>query len=104
MKLLKSSGKPKSKLLLVRRVSGKSMLPSLQPGRIVLASGLFWQLKPEHVVVVEHQGLEKIKRVQQVRRGQVFVVGDNARASLDSRNFGWLPVEAVSARVIWPRL
>jgi len=80
------------------------MLPSLPHGRVVVASRLFRQLKPEHVVVVQHKGLEKIKRIQHIRNGQVFVVGDNSRASLDSRSFGWLPVEAVRARVIWPRL
>jgi phage repressor protein C with HTH and peptisase S24 domain len=105
MKSPKSSPLPsRRKPLLLRRVNGKSMLPTLKPGRVVLASGWFRQIRPEQVVVVEHQGLEKIKRIRDVRHGRVFVVGDNARASLDSRSFGWLPVESVSARIIWPRI
>ena len=80
------------------------MLPTLRPGRLVIATSLFRELKPEHIVVVQHQGLEKIKRIQDIKGGQVFLVGDNARASLDSRSFGWLPLESISSKVIWPRL
>jgi len=78
------------------------MLPTLKPGRIVLAIGIFRQLKLENIVVVRHQGIEKIKRVQDVKSDQVFLVGDNHRASLDSRSFGWLPMDSVVAKVIWP--
>ena len=79
------------------------MLPGLRPDHIVVATGVFRRLAPEQVVIVRHDGLEKIKRIQQVRDGRVFVVGDNARASVDSRSFGWLPRQAVIAKVIWPR-
>lgn len=58
---------------------------------------------PEHVVIVHHEGLDKIKRIQKIQADQIFVVGDNHRASLDSRNFGWLPISSVVARVVWPR-
>lgn len=33
----------------------------------------------------------------------VYVVGDNAQASTDSRSFGWLQPDEVIAKVIWPR-
>jgi phage repressor protein C with HTH and peptisase S24 domain len=96
--------KQKRPILLIRRVHGESMQPSLKPGQIVLASGLFRQLSPQQVVIIRHQGLEKIKRIERLRQGHVFVVGDNPRASRDSHQFGWLPLDTVVARVFWPRL
>jgi phage repressor protein C with HTH and peptisase S24 domain len=104
MKSPKSSGKLKRrKLLFIRRVVGKSMQPTLQPESLVLASGLFRRLAPDQVVVVRQDGLEKVKRIQKLDEGRVFVVGDNSRQSIDSRSFGWLPAAAVVGRVIWPR-
>jgi phage repressor protein C with HTH and peptisase S24 domain len=104
MKSPKSSGKQKKlKVFILRRVVGKSMLPTLRPDRIVLATGLFHRLVPEQVVVVQHDGIEKIKRIKKIHAGRIFVVGDNINASIDSRSFGWLPLSSVIAKVIWPR-
>lgn len=80
------------------------MEPTLRAGRVVLATRFFWRLKPGQLVVIKHRGLEKIKRLERVRDQQIFVLGDNSRASLDSRSFGWLPIDSVRARVIWPRV
>ena len=90
------------KLLEIRRIVGVSMLPLFRPETVVWATGLFRKLRPGDVVIVKHDGLEKIKRVEAIVDGQLFVLGDNVLGSTDSRSFGWLGIESVQAKVIWP--
>lgn len=91
-------------LLLIRRVVGESMAPALKPGRLIIASGLRRGLHAGQVVVIRHKGMEKIKRIARMEHGELYVVGDNAAVSTDSRHFGWLPLAAVEGRVVWPRV
>lgn len=88
--------------LLIRRVSGESMLPSLKPGQVIvgLCTG---QPRVGQIVIIRHGGLEKIKRVAQVDGKKLYVLGDNAASSTDSRHFGWIDRRGALARVIWPR-
>lgn len=94
-----------SRLLMIRRVVGKSMAPRLRAGRIVLATPLRRRLQPGQVVILEHHGKEKIKRIERIdgHKGVLFVIGDNLPESSDSRHFGWITQKAVRGRVIWPR-
>ena len=86
-----------------RRIVGDSMRPKLPPGQLVAATSLFRRLHPGQVIIVRHNGKEKIKRIEQVQADRLFVIGDNLSASTDSRQFGWLDVAEVAGRVIWPR-
>lgn len=90
-------------LVMLRQVKGVSMLPALRNNSMVWATALYRSVKAGDVVIIRHGGLEKIKRVEAVVDGQLFVLGDNSAASTDSRSFGWLPLERVQAKVIWPR-
>ncbi|HYH75864.1 MAG TPA: S26 family signal peptidase [Candidatus Saccharimonadales bacterium] len=78
------------------------MLPTLRPGQIIVATGRYRTLRPDDIVVVYHDGLEKIKRITALDDRRIFIVGDNAQASTDSRMFGWLPATAVQGKIIWP--
>lgn len=90
-----------SRIVVVRRVVGGSMLPGLRPGRLVL--GLYpRRLSVGDVIIFNHLGRERIKRVAVIQGGDLFVVGDNPSASTDSRDFGSIDRRDVRARVIWP--
>lgn len=78
------------------------MLPALKPGRIVIARPYF-NLRVGEVVIVRHEGLEKIKRITMAEDDHVFVTGDNPEHSTDSRTFGWLPNDVVVGKLLWPR-
>lgn len=104
MKLLKFLPRPnRLKPILFRQIVGKSMLPKFRDGGVLVASGWFGQLKPADVVIIHHDGREKVKRVHEIDGDKLFLMGDNYEQSTDSRDFGWLPRESVTAKVIWPR-
>ncbi len=88
-------------VIIVRRVSGDSMLPTLKPGQLVFG---FRSQAAEtgNVVVFRHNGLEKIKRVAKVDDDKVYLLGDNPDHSTDSRQFGWISKKEIMAKVIWP--
>src|ERR1700756_2911841 len=98
------SGKQrKPKRFIVRQVEGQSMAPLLAPGQLVV--GRFTRdLKPGEVVIVSHDGLEKIKRIERQQGDLIYLLGDNPAASTDSRSFGWVQAQAIVAKVIWPKL
>jgi signal peptidase I len=88
---------------ILRRIHGSSMLPALRPKQIILAKRYPRRLHVGDVIIFEHRNLEKIKRVQKLRSHELFIEGDNALSSTDSREFGWLPIDKVIAKVLWPR-
>lgn len=95
------------RIFLIRRVVGRSMSPRLDPGKLVIATPRWRRLKPGQVIILEHEGKEKIKRIERVDSPdarKLFVIGDNMPASTDSRHFGWISRREVLGRVLWPRL
>lgn len=79
------------------------MIPVLPPGTLVFGIRYYRKLKPGHVVVVNHEGKEKIKRIEKIKDSQIFILGDHPETSTDSRQFGWLEKNQVTARIFWPR-
>lgn len=93
----------RSRPIIMRKVVGHSMVPALPPGTVVFAHTLIKKIKPGDVVILSHDGKEKIKRVSEFENGKIFVLGDHPETSTDSRQFGWLEVTAIKAKVIWPK-
>jgi phage repressor protein C with HTH and peptisase S24 domain len=78
------------------------MQPTLRPGQVVVFSRLN---KPTvgDIVMVSHDGLEKIKRIARQEHGRVYLLGDNPASSTDSRSFGWIGEEHVIGVLRWPK-
>lgn len=85
---------------MLRKVMGRSMMPSLCPGMVVFGVRPR-KVRPGDIVIVRHENLDKIKRVHEVRPGEVFLTGDNSLHTTDSRDFGWLEMNVVMAKVVW---
>lgn len=94
--------------LSVYAVSGPSMEPAYKDSERVLADKYLWRvlgLGAGDVVVFDHpagRATLDIKRVSDTpsERGTYFLLGDNARNSQDSREFGSIPKDYIRARVI----
>jgi nickel-type superoxide dismutase maturation protease len=90
------------RLILIRRVVGQSMSPSLKPGQLII--GLYLgKPKVGELIIFRHKGLEKIKRIDKIEHESFFVIGDNPQQSTDSRQFGPINSSQVLARIVWPR-
>lgn len=86
-------------MFLLRRVEGDSMSPAFPPGKIVFA----WRKttpKVGDVVIVRHHKLELIKRISKLTTEGVYLLGDNAERSTDSRHYGWLPLSSIMGVVV----
>ena len=101
-------------------VDGRSMLPTLEPGTFVLVLRCAYGLRspvgkgyllrwatPRRGDVVAaanpRNGLPVVKRVGTVLDGpepSLFLLGDNPPESLDSRDYGNVPIEAISGKVL----
>jgi len=79
------------------------MLPSLEAGQVVIGRQTN-DLQVGDVVIVSHDGLEKIKRIERTSGDLLYLLGDNPARSTDSRQFGWVQAHAIVAKVVWPKL
>ena len=79
------------------------MAPALKPGQLVV--GRYTRdLRPGDVVIVSHNGLEKVKRIERQQGDLLYLLGDNPGQSTDSRSFGWVQADTIVAKVVWPKL
>jgi nickel-type superoxide dismutase maturation protease len=87
------------------RVSGNSMLPTLQPGEDVLVVPVqnTTKLSPGDIVVCLHPltpSLRMVKRISETfYDGSCYVLSDNAVEGSDSRSFGVVSREFIVGRV-----
>ncbi len=90
----------------VIKVNGQSLYPAYRDGDFVAVSKipiLFTGIHPGDVVIFQHPTHGKlIKKVERLESGgkALWVVGTNPN-SIDSRQFGAVPVQFVLGKVIW---
>jgi nickel-type superoxide dismutase maturation protease len=87
------------------QVQGASMEPTYKNGDTVLSSRLpvwFGRVKVGDVVVLSDptDGSIIIKRIQEIKNGQVWVIGDNYDKSFDSDMFGYVPYRLINSKVL----
>lgn len=75
------------------------MSPSLRHGQLILCYSPA-RIGIGDVVVFNHQGLDKVKRVKALHKDGVYVLGDNKKNSTDSRQFGLVDISNIKAKVL----
>lgn len=78
-------------------VYGNSMFPALKQGQELLIWCWFYEPKVGDIVVIKHNGLEMVKRIQKVNRSEVFIRGDNIEMST---NFGPILISEIIGKVV----
>jgi phage repressor protein C with HTH and peptisase S24 domain len=79
------------------------MTPTLKPGQIVVALNRpSRSYKIGDIVILHRNNRDIIKRISRVRNYEVYVEGDNPGQSTDSRQFGWVGVQLIAGKVLWP--
>lgn len=77
------------------------MSPTLTAGQDILSFNWFIKPKVGDLVVVQVNGKEIVKRIQNIHDREVFVTGDNLEASTDSRHFGLINMEDIVGKVVY---
>lgn len=77
-----------------RRVRGRSMLPTLGPGTIIVATRAR-ELVVGDIVVAFLRKKEVIKRIHSIQDNRYYLVGDNRLESTDSRELGPVDKSAI---------
>lgn len=88
------------------KISGDSLSPDYQDGDFVLMlkiPSFLYSVKPGDLVVFYHPLygilIKKVDRIDQ-QDGQVYVLGTHP-LSVDSRQFGMIPLKDLRGKVIW---
>jgi signal peptidase I len=83
------------------KISGHSMMPTLNPSDRVIVSSipyLFSQPKPGDIIIFKNAGKPLIKRISKVSESKFLVEGDNRE---DSINIGWIEKQDIIGKVIY---
>lgn len=85
--------------MIIRRVVGRSMEPGFNSGDVVIAAKKNFR-NNDIVVALNPDGREIIKRIKTIDDAGIYLLGDNAALSTDSRNFGYIKSSDILGVVI----
>ncbi|MCX6720593.1 MAG: S26 family signal peptidase [Candidatus Staskawiczbacteria bacterium] len=79
---------------------GNSMAPTLFSGQVCLVVKCVEPLPGDIVYAYDNEGVGVCKRLAwYTKNGEMFLIGDNAKNSLDSRHLGPVPMSAYIGKV-----
>ncbi len=88
-------------MLSIIKVQGESMMPELADGDFVMISRLFWTLKPQDKVVVDHSTYHKvIKQIKMYEPEKGLLLEGLNDASLSTEKLGWVQPKQIIGKVI----
>lgn len=88
------------------QIKENSMEPAIKEGSTLLVSRYhyFFRKPKANEIVILHDPTDLkrfiIKRIKGVKENKIFVVGDNEKESIDSRQFGWVDKKDIVGKVI----
>lgn len=85
-------------------VRGNSMAPTFVPGETVLVSAIPYIIRRPRVgdiVVAQIKEKMILKRIKRVSENTVFLVGDNANESTDSKKLGEIYNKDIIGKVVY---
>lgn len=87
----------------VYRVVDRSMEPTLTPGDYIVINKLYRNVRHGDIVVMRHpyKSIDIVKRVDRIEGSRVYIVGDNAEMSEDSRDFGPMECSSVVGKMLF---
>ncbi len=86
------------------KVCGKSMEPKLKSGNyVIVVSVKISKPKVGDVIIIRSPGRDilMIKRISEIKKNRVYIVGDNKEQSTDSRYFGFVSFDRIVAKVLF---
>ena len=84
-------------------IKEKSMEPNFKEGENILVTKIFFKLKVGDIIIFRHTTPPYIfcKRISKISKNKYFVIGDNKKNSIDSRNFGSISKNDIIGKVIF---
>lgn len=82
-------------------VEGDSMEPGISDSDIVVFCRVLQEYEKGDIVIAEVEQGEVIKRIEYIKDGQIYLVGDNDEKSIDSRDFGLVSEKNVIGKVVY---
>lgn len=90
-------------------ICGLSMYPTYNDSEVIFGRRLYRNVDVDDVVIFKNPYAQEdkrsiaIKRITKIKSGMIYVEGDNAEVSYDSRSYGFIPKSCIIAKVIKSR-